>query len=39
MDDVKPAGKETIEGIEIDYDHFDVASIMTQVKRAAARRA
>lgn len=38
MDDVKPAGKETIEGIEIDYDHFDVASIMTQVKRAAARR-
>lgn len=37
MDDEKPSGKETIEGIEIDYDRLDVAAIMTQVKRVAAR--
>jgi len=37
MDDEKPSGKETIEGIEIDYDHLDIAAIMTQVKGVAAR--
>jgi len=37
MDAEKPSGKETIEGIEIDYDHLDVAAIMAQVKRLAAR--
>ena len=36
MDDEKPSGKETVEGIEIDYDHLDVAAIMTQVNRVAA---
>lgn len=36
MDAETPAGKETVEGIEIDYDKLDVAAIMDQVKRAAA---
>ena len=37
MDAEKPSGRETVEGIEIDYDHLDVAAIMTQVKRVAAQ--
>ncbi|MCX6565141.1 MAG: hypothetical protein NTW38_01740 [Candidatus Aminicenantes bacterium] len=37
MDAENPSGRETVEGIEIDYDHLDVAAIMTQVKRVAAR--
>jgi hypothetical protein len=37
MDDETPSGKETIEGIEIDYDNLDVAAIMAQVKRVAAQ--
>lgn len=36
MDAETPSGKETVEGIEIDYDKLDVAAIMDQVKRAAA---
>ena len=36
MDADTPSGKETVEGIEIDYDKLDVAAIMAQVKKAAA---
>ncbi|MHB8054598.1 MAG: hypothetical protein ACYDH3_05065 [Candidatus Aminicenantales bacterium] len=37
MEAETPSGKETIEGIEIDYDNLDVAAIMAQVKRVAAQ--
>jgi len=37
MDAEKPSGRETVEGIEIDYDNLDVAEIMDQIKIVSAR--
>lgn len=37
MDEVKPSGQETIEGITVDYDHLDVEALMAQVKHVAAQ--